>query len=204
MQHGAVLRRHRHRQHTARKSLRYSGGFALPIADRAATESIHLQRALDALRIGWVDADRSDGIHDRKLGMHRGPAAFKGFRRKLCARRRIRLGHRRQALQQRAEIQAGAAGEDRQISARDDVVDRCARVLGELGGRIRLPRFAHIDQMVRNGCKFFSRGLGRTDIEPAIHQRRIDADDFTAEALRPVQRECGLARCGRTHQGDGE
>jgi hypothetical protein len=107
-------------------------------------------------------------------------------------------------LQQGAEIQAGAAGEDRHATARDDVFDCDARIVREIGGRIALPRVAHIDQMMRHRCELIGGGFRRTDIEPAIHQRRIDADDLAIATLRPVQRERGLARSGRTHQGDGE
>ena len=48
------------------------------------------------------------------------------------------------------------------------------------------------------------RRLGRADVQAAIDQRGIDADDLAAQALRPFQRERGLARRGRAHQGDGE
>ena len=44
--------------------------------------------------------------------------------------------------------------------------------------------------------------LGAADVQAAIHQRRIDADDFGVQPLRPVQRERGLARRGRAHQRD--
>src|SRR5690606_34416769 len=46
-------------------------------------------------------------------------------------------------------------------------------------------------------------GLGGADVESAIDQRRVDADHFGIEALRPVQGARGLARRGRPHQGGG-
>ena len=204
VQDRAILRRHREFQHPARKCPRCRSRLALPVADRPAAEPIHLQRTLDPLRIGGVDARGGDGIDLREFGVHRRPAAFAGFRFELRARRGIGLGHRRQPLQQGAEIQAGAAGEDRQATARDDVFDCDARIVGEIGGRIALPGVAHIDQMMRHRCELIGGGFRCTDVEPPIHQRRIDADDLAIATLRPIQRKRGLARSGRTHQGDGE
>ena len=55
--------------------------------------------------------------------------------------------------------------------------------MGELGGGIRLPGIAHVEQMVRHACLFVPRGLGRADVQAAVDQRGIDADDVATEAL---------------------
>lgn len=131
-------------------------------------------------------------------------AWMRAARRPRGAHRRIGLGHVRQPAQQGVEVQAGAAGQDRDAPARGDLFHRPARVGGELGGRIGLPRLAHVDQMVRRRHLFGRAGLGRADVQAAVDQGRVDADDLRVQALRPIQRERGLARGGRAHQGDGE
>src|SRR5690606_6543363 len=117
--------------------------------------------------------------------------------------RRIGFWHGRQAPQQGAAVQAGAAGEDRQATARDDAVDGGARVAGEVGRGIGLPGVAQVEQMVRGAGALGSVGFGRADVQAAVDQSRVDADDLAAEGLRPVQRQGGSARGGGAHEGDG-
>ena len=59
-------------------------------------------------------------------------------------------------------------------------------------------------EVVWNQRLFRRSGFGRADVQAPVDQRRIDTDDFPAQPLRPFQRERGLARRGRTHQGNGE
>src|SRR5690606_24815958 len=176
---------------------------ALPAADRTTAEAEHLQRALDALGVAGLDAGGGIGIDARQLGVHRRPAAFAGLGHDGRADLRIGFWHGRQAPQQGAEVQAGAAGEDRQATARDDAVDGGARVAGEVGRGIGLPGVAQVEQMVRGAGALGSVGFGRADVQAAVDQSRVDADDLAAEGLRPVQRQGGLARGGGAHEGDG-
>ena len=161
------------------------------------------QRALDPLGVGGVDAPRGARIHLRKLFMQRRPAALGGLIRQPGAQRRVGGGHGRQAAQQGLEIQPGAAGQDRQPAAAGDVVQRGAGVNGEFGRRVRLPRIANVDQVVRHPASLVQGRLGRADVQAAVHQRRINADDFPAKTARAFKRERGLARRGRAHDGDG-
>jgi len=64
-------------------------------------------------------------------------------------------------------------------------------------------RFTDIDHPVRCEPQGFKVRLGRADIQSAVNQGRIDADDFRTQALRPFDGERGLARGGRPHDGDG-
>ena len=201
VQHCALRRRQRELQDLERETRAL--GVALPVADRLAAEAIHLQRPLDALRIGGVDARRGVGIDCGKLRMQCRPTMHIRFGRDLRAHRFVRFRHVRQAFQQRTEIQAGAAGKNRQLALRDDAVDGALRIRRELRRRIRLPRFAHVDQVVRHQRQFLAGRLGRADVEAAIDQRRIDADDLALQPLRQLERIRALARRGRAHQGDG-
>ena len=66
---------------------------------------------------------------------------------------------------------------------------------GDLSVNKLLPALYHL---------FLAGRLGRADVQPAVHQRRIHAHYFAAETLRPFHRQGGLARRGGAHQGDGE
>src|SRR3546814_15178951 len=77
--------------------------------------------------------------------------------------------------------------QDRQPAAREDAVDGRARVGGEPGRRIRLPRIAQVNQMVRNVGALAGGRLCRADVEHAVYQSRIDADDLPVQEARPVQ-----------------
>src|SRR3546814_13078460 len=79
--------------------------------------------------------------------------------------------------------------QDRQPAAREDAVDGRARVGGEPGRRIRLPRIAQVNQMVRNVGALAGGRLCRADVEPAVDQSRIDAEDLSVQAPRTVSSE---------------
>ena len=200
MQQRTLRRRQHQLQHVHRQALGRRS--ALPVADRAATEPIDLQRALDALRIGGMDARSGGRVNLRKLRVQRRPAVLPRFRSDCGADFGVGLRHVGQAVEQRAEIQASAARQDRQLAARDDAVDRGARVACELRSRIRLPWIAQIEQVVRHLRLLLRRRLRGADVEAPIDQRRIHADDFASKACRELQRVRTLAGRSRAHQGD--
>jgi len=63
--------------------------------------------------------------------MQGGPSAFGGLGTNCHAGSRVGRRHRRQPLQQRAEVQPGAACQDRHASARDDVGHHAGGINGE-------------------------------------------------------------------------
>jgi hypothetical protein len=165
VQHRAIGRRQRELEHLHRQAV--GRVHALPFGNRAAARAMDLQRALDALRVGRVDARGGDRIDFGQSRVQRGPAIAFGFGGDLRAQGGIGFRHRCEAVQKRLEIQAGASGEDREFPAREDVVDGDAGVAREVGRGIRLPRITDIDQVMRDVALLFARRFRRTDVEPS-------------------------------------
>src|SRR4051812_3730585 len=100
--------------------------------------AVHFQGALDALRVVRLDASGSSRIHLPELRMKWGPAEPGRTRFQLGAKLGLRCRQVCQALRQRAKVQHGAAGQERDSPARMDLADQSQRVVAEAPGGIRL------------------------------------------------------------------
>ena len=182
---------------------------ALLLGQRPPGELDHLQRALQALGVVAADACRGGGIEPGQPRVQRRPPMLRRLLRQPRADRRRRFRQRRQALLQRAEIQAGATDQQWHPALRSDPLHRLPRIGAEVRRRIRLRRIADIDQRVRMARQRGCIRLGGADIHAAIEQCRIHAHQIEPESIgrkalaqRAGQR--GLARGGRAHQENGE
>ena len=62
-------------------------------------------------------------------------------------------------------------------------------------------RIGDVDEMVHHRGPLDLRRLGRADVEPAVHLHRVERDDLdVAGRARDLERECRLARRGRTDE----
>jgi hypothetical protein len=106
-----------------------------------------------------------------------------------------RVGGRQlvQAFQQGLEVQQGAAHQQRQAPARPDLGHQARGVAREIGGAVGFGRLTDVDQVVRHGRALGRRGLGGADVQAAIDQGRVDADDFHRHPLGQRQRQRALA-----------
>jgi hypothetical protein len=87
---------------------------------RLARHMPHLQRALDALAVAGRQAGGGGGVHAGQFGVQRGPAlAAPGLQPR--AHGGVGGGHVVNAVEQRLEIQHGAAHQQRQGAARADL-----------------------------------------------------------------------------------
>jgi hypothetical protein len=179
------------------------GFWGVKSRQRSPADAVHLQRALDALRVVGRQARGRGRVHARQRGVHRGPAFLPRLGVQLCPYGGVGRGHVVQAMRQRLEIQHGAAHQQRQPPARADLADQAARIQHEFGSAVGLPGVADVDQVVRDGGEFGCRGLGGADVHAAVHQRRIDADDLHVVALRDRQRGRRLAAGRGAGQADG-
>ncbi len=136
--------------------------------------------------------------------MHGRPADFRRPGLELRPDFGVGTGQIRQAPLQGAEVQHGAADQQRGIAARADQLHLAQRIDAKLGRGIRLARITDIDQAVRRHGQGGGIGLGGADIHAAVHQRRIDADDLQRQPLHQFDREAGLAGRGRPHQKNGQ
>ena len=136
-----------------------------------------------------VDLGRRLRVDPAQRLMQRVGAAGFGLERHALAEGLV--GRRRRdlpAFEQRPDILAGAAHDDRQATAGLDLDDRGARVVEVFGERDRLSDVSQIEAVVRHP---FAVGIGRfgsPDIQAAVELTRVGADDLTVELLGELQR----------------
>ena len=117
----------------------------------------------------------------------------------------VRIGWRgaeRGAREQRLDVEAGAADDDRKRSARLDVDDRGAGHACEAVGVEDLVRVNYVNQMVGCAFSFGECWLGGADVEAAVDLAGVGGDDFDGGVLGQVQGEAGFAGGGGA--GDDE
>ncbi len=132
--------------------------------------------------------------------MQRGPAVAGGVGIERRAHSAIGGGQVVQTLRERLVVQHRAADQQRHTPARLDFADEPQRIRAKLGGGIRFGGIDDVDQMMRRHRAFVGGRLGGADIHLAIHERRIDADDFHRPPRGERERGGGLAGCGRAEQ----
>jgi hypothetical protein len=162
--------------------------------------SKHLERTLNALRIGRIEPSRRHRINARELGVQRRPAETGRACVDCGAQFRIRWRQRTQAFVQRLEVEHRPADKQRHPSARSDSVDCAQGIVRKPRSGISLGRRDEIDQVMRNACACRRIGFRGADIHAAVHLRGIDADDFHREAFGEGERQRAFSRRGRAHQ----
>ena len=102
--------------------------------------------------------------------------------------------------ERRAQVQAGATGDDRGAPHGEDVVDRPVgrSGVGPRGGCAREREVA--DEMVGDLTPLLDCGAVRSDLQAAVALERIGDDDFPVEGEGGVVREGALPGCRRTEQ----
>ena len=131
----------------------------------------------------------------------RGAAPF-CLRAELGAQWLVALRGGEQTIQQRAQIQAGAATYDRQAAALRDAGDGFAGQAAVVARGAGLVRIGDVDEVVRHALALVQRGLGGADLHAAIDGDGVATDDLAGELLCQRQRECGLAAGRRTGDDD--
>ena len=103
---------------------------------------------------------------------------------------------------ERVDIQPRAADDDRQFSAREDVIHAGGRLLSVARDGVVFRGVGDVDHMMRHALHLFRRGLGRADVHAAVDLHRVGRDDLAPEPLRERHAERGLARGGRAGDDD--
>ena len=105
-------------------------------------------------------------------------------------------------VEERADVEARAADDERHPPARRDVRERGAGIALEPRRVVRLAGIDDVDAVVTDARLLRDRRLGRPDIHPAVHLPRVRRNDLPAGPLRGPQRERALPRCGRSDDRD--
>lgn len=170
---------------------------ALQLADRAARQSVYLERPLDPLPVTRCDPLRSSRVDAAQTIVQRLQAVLGGFAVELGAHSRIRARQHRETVTQGAQVKQRPADEQRQSAARANFVDKRAGLARKTSRRVRFRRIQDVDQMMRHDASNRRRRLGRAYVETAIDERRIHADDFERHSLGERKRKLRLTACRR-------
>ncbi len=109
------------------------------------------------------------------------------------AQRLITFRSRKHAADERTQIEAGPSNDDRQTAACGDVSRGGGRIRPVSRRRIHLGWLDHVDEVVRNAAALSGVELVGADVEAAIDDRRIAANDLAVEGLGNGERQGALA-----------
>ena len=164
----------------------------------------HLPGAGDALAVVGLQAGGGGGIAIASRACSAAGADVRRSRARASARAcGAGIGDVGQAIGERREIQAGAAGQDRQAARvvrglhRGEGLGRATR------RRCRLRGGADAVEGVRHARFLLRRRAGGEDAQLAIHLHGVGVDDGAAQALGQRQGERGLAAGGRAGNQHG-
>ena len=107
-----------------------------------------------------------------------------------------------EAVDERAQVEAGAAGDDGQVAAFGDAGEGFAGQAAVVAGGAGLVGPGDVDQVVRDEGALFVRGLGGADLHLAIDGDGVAADDLAVELFGETQGERGLAAGGGADEHD--
>ena len=167
----------------------------------------HLERAQHTLGIARGERFGTLRIHFPQLPDEPAQSMGAKVRPQGLAHFRADRRHRRQPFEQRAQVEAAAAHQNRQRPARFDLFHRHRRASRERPGRERLVRLDDVDQVVANPAPLSRSGLRRADRESPIGLQGVGADQLDGEPPSGKvggqrHRERALAGGGRTKDGD--
>jgi len=156
----------------------------------------------EALGVAWLDPRRRSRIEAPHPSIELACAALGGQAIEHRPQRLVPGRTRKQAADEGAEVEAGAADEDRQAPASGDAAYDRRRVLRVAGCGVDLRRLRDVDQVVRDALLLVERHLVGADVDAAEHRGRIAGHDLAAEVARQGDAECALPRRGRAEDGD--
>ncbi len=107
-------------------------------------------------------------------------------------------------VEQSAEIEAGASGNNGESATTADVFEGLAGKPGIVAGVGELVGFEEVETMVRNSRALAAGRLGRADIQAAIDGDRVTGDNFAPKLLGNQQGEgCLATRGGSGYDDEG-
>jgi len=114
----------------------------------------------------------------------------------LAAKLRIRGRRGVEPAEQGADVQPGAAHDDRQPAARADRGDHDQRLGAEPGGVVAIVRVDHVDQMMHRRPSLLGRRLAGRRVHAAVDLARVGADHLQRQAVGERHRDGRLAGAG--------
>src|SRR6266852_4726238 len=132
-------------------------------------------------------------------GVKRAIPLFRGQGFERASEGRIGGGCRVEALEESADIQAGAAHDHGKLPARLDARDGLEGLAPEAGGMVALVGADQIQKVMAHGRPLGGRGLARADVHVPVDLTGIRAHDLHGQALAQAHRHRRLADARRPH-----
>src|ERR1035437_2755100 len=179
---------------------------ALPIqfGHRAAGKEANLERAGDLRNVVRVNLTGGLGIESGKGAVERSAPA-RLARGETVAQRLVAGRPFEEAVQERTEVEARAARDNREPAARRNACDGFPRQPGVFARGEDLVGVDDVDQMVRDAL---ARGLwkfGGADIEMTVYLEGVAAHDFAAERFGESDAQAAFPRaCRAGHRNQGQ
>ena len=166
-----------------------------------------LERADELGGVVGVDAFGSLGVEALEAAVKMRASATACALAKQAAKCGLRRRAWEESVDQRAKVEAGAAGKDRKHIARGKLRQRRASVAGVVPRGAGLGGLVEIEQVMRNKLLLRERGLGRTELHVAIHADGVAGEDFcrngcARQLLSQEERERCFAGSGRAGKDD--
>ena len=166
-------------------------------------DAVDLHRALDALRVGGLQARGGFGVHLSELLIQVLDAVLRDLCVQCGAHCGIGLRQFAEPVAQCLEVQHCSADQQWDLAALRDVSHQPQRIVAERGRGVGFGGVDDVDQVMRRARQGRGVRFGGADVHVAKHQCRIDADEFHRQVSRQFHRDIGLAAGGRSHQKDG-
>jgi hypothetical protein len=167
---------------------------------------VDLERANDAHEVVRMQARSARRIDFAKPPMQprriagRGRASVLGF--EGLPKARVAPGAGVQPIERRADVETGAAHQERDPPACADRSDRGGGVIGKARGVVRLVGRRDVEQVVWHLRALGGARLGRSDVHAAVDLHRVRIHDLAVKAQRQRDRDGGLAGGGRAADHD--
>ena len=149
---------------------RYGAGLGIVLRDGLAREDVDLHGAHDALFVRGVEPGRPLGIPLAQLAEQALAADLVVALAQLLPQRGVgRAVGKRAPGDERVDIQPCAADDDRQFSAREDIIHAGGRLRRIARDGVVLRRIGYIYHVVRNALHLGFCHLGRSDVHAAVY-----------------------------------
>jgi len=165
-------------------TLQWSAATSVQLGERHFGEQAHFDGTNQFLLVRGGDFLRGLGIEARQDPMQVPGTMFLRAVPQPLAKLLGALRDVREALEECAQIQSRANGENREARAVAQIGEDREGHLPIAACRGRVLRAEHINQVMRNPAALGRRRLCRAHVEPAIELRRIARDYFAAELFR--------------------
>ena len=167
----------------------------------AAGKQTQFEGADGFVGIIWMDTLGGSGIQSREEAAD-GTWAAGLASQQAGAEGVIALGAGGESVEQSAEVESGAAAENRKAPAGRDFRKNGEHFGNEITGGKKVCGRAEVEEMVRDAALGGGGQLGGTDVEPGVNLDGIEVDNFAVKSFGEGESEGGLPCPGGSGNGE--